>query len=339
LFSFDTISLTYELLASTLLLFAINNLFKEIEFRIQRDEIVLNLGVYLGIASQLVFSYAIFLPGTLIILAIFTRLTIRKALLLIFGFTIPHGILFVLYFWKGNASVLFENYYLGNLLPGHTSGMASTSILFLSAVPFLFLLFSMVMLGREARLTKYQSQLSQVMFLWIVLSLIEVVISSGLKPQHLLIFIPSFSYFISHYILLIRRKRLAEYTIWVFMVSISAVLYFGRYNRIQSVNYTPLFAGPSTYQYVEKRVLVLGEDWTLFKNNKMATGFFDWRLSESVFTNLQYFDNLVMLNKMLEKNAPDIIIDENQLMEAVFTALPARREHYKKEGNVYLRKP
>ena len=63
-FSFDLLSFSPELLGSTVLLLALNNLFKEIEFRIEKDEIILNLGVYLGVATLLIFSYAIFLFAT-----------------------------------------------------------------------------------------------------------------------------------------------------------------------------------------------------------------------------------------------------------------------------------
>ncbi|HLZ17146.1 MAG TPA: hypothetical protein VKQ08_08900, partial [Cyclobacteriaceae bacterium] len=67
-FSFDMLSLSRELLASTFLLLALNNIFKEIEFRVQRDEIIFNIGIYLGISSLLVFSYSVFLLGAIAIL-------------------------------------------------------------------------------------------------------------------------------------------------------------------------------------------------------------------------------------------------------------------------------
>ena len=70
-FSFDLLSFSPELLASTVLLLALNNLFKEIEFRIQRDEIILNLGVFLGVATLFIFSYVVFLFGTIFILFLF----------------------------------------------------------------------------------------------------------------------------------------------------------------------------------------------------------------------------------------------------------------------------
>jgi hypothetical protein len=339
MFSFDMVSLSNELLASTILLFALNNLFKEIEFRIQRDELVLNLGVYVGVSSLLVFSYALYLPGVIIILAIFTRLNIRKTLLVIFGFLLPHSFLMILYYLKGSYSSLIENFYLANLDWQGDVSINTSSMFFLCIAPGLFLLFSLFMLNREARLTKYQSQLSQIMFLWILLALAEVTISASLKPHQLITCIPPLSYFISHYILLIRRKRLAEFTIWLFIISIVVTMYLARYNKISKVNYSSLF--PKTtpdHQITEKRVLVLGTDWGLFETNKMATGFYEWKLTQPIFTELDYFENVVLIDKAFERDAPDIIVDEDDKMKEVFKRIPRLQQLYTREGNLYVRK-
>lgn len=337
-FSFDMISLTNELMASTVLLFAINNLFKEIEFRIQRDEVVLNLGLYLGIASLFVFSYSIFLPGTIILLAIFTRLTIRKSLLLIFGFLLPHSLIALYFFWQGEFSLLWENFYIGSFLSRYESNMSLSSLLYLAGIPLLFLFLSIIMLGRDARLTKYQSQLSQAMILWFILSLIVVFFTSGLKPQHLFIFIPPLSYFISHYILLIRRKKLAELTIWIFIISVVSVLYLARFNRISGVSYQSMFPLKSKYKYENRSILILGSDWGAFASNKLSSGFYEWNLCKNVFTHLNYFDNQVLIDKVFAEDKPEVIIDENDLMEEVFNKLPAWRIKYSKEGNIYILK-
>jgi len=339
MFSFDMVTLSHELLASTILLFALNNLFKEIEFRIQRDELVLNLGVYIGVASLLVFSYALYLPGVIIILAIFTRLSIRKTLLVIFGFTLPHGFLMILYHFKGSYSSLIENFYLANLdLQGDVS-ISTSSVLFLCVAPGLFLLFSLFILNREARLTKHQSQLSQIMFLWILLALAEVTISANLKPHQLITCIPPLSYFISHYILLVRRKRRAEFAIWLFIISIVGTMYLARYNNFSSVNYSNLFPKSTPdRQIAGKRVLVLGTDWGLFETNKMATGFFEWKLTRPIFTELDYFENVVLIDEAFERDAPDIIVDEEDKMKAVFKRIPRLQTLYSREGNLYVRK-
>jgi hypothetical protein len=339
-FSFDVLSLSNELLASTMLLFVLHNLFKEIEFRIQRDEIVLNLGLYVGIASLLVFSYAVYLPGVIIILAIFTRLTLRKALMVIFGFILPHAFVLLTYYLKGNYTALIENFYLANLQGAvDTSSLNLTAVLMLCAMPALFLFLSWFMLNRGARLTKYQSQLSQIMFLWILLALAEVAISSGLKPHQLITLIPPLSYFISHYILLIKRKRLAELTIWAFIISIVGIMYTARYDKINSIGYSNLFPKKTTQTAISgKRVMMLGTDWGLFENNTMASGFYDWKLSGPVFTQLNYFDHVVLIDKAFESGSPDVIVDEENLMLNVFKRIPKLQTQYRQEGNLYYRK-
>src|SRR5689334_3077706 len=48
--SFDFLSVTPELLGSTVLLLALNYLFREIEFRVDRNETIVNVGFYIGLA-------------------------------------------------------------------------------------------------------------------------------------------------------------------------------------------------------------------------------------------------------------------------------------------------
>lgn len=336
-FSFDMLSLSSELLASTVLLFAINNLFKEVEFHKQRDEIVLNLGVYIGIASLLVFSYILYLPGVLIILAIFTRLTVRKSLLIVFGFMLPHAMLMLGYFMKGNFSALAENYYLANLTWKDDSSMSISSVLMLCIIPALFLILSFFTLNREARLTKYQSQLSQIMFFWILLTIVEVAISGSLKPHQLITCFPSLAYFISHYILLIRRKVLAELSIWGFIIMMVSFLYLTRYEKLNSVNYHGLLIRKTSYDHItNKRILLLGNDWGLFKNNKLATGFYEWKMTEQVFAGLDYVENVVLIDRAFKKDSPEIIIDEANRMTAVFKRIPSLQSQYSRQGNIYF---
>jgi hypothetical protein len=339
LFSFDMLSFSSELLASTMLLFAINNLFKEIEFRIQRNEIVLNLGVYIGLASLLVFSYSLYLPGVLIILATFTRFTVRKSFLVIFGFMLPHAFLCVFYFVKGNFTALLENFYLANISRNDDSSMSVSSLLLLCVFPAIFLILALITLNREARLTKYQSQLSQIMFLWILLAAAEVAISGNLKPHHLITCIPPFAFFISHYMLLIRKKTMAELAIWTFIINIAGFMYLTRYDKMTSVNYSNLYAKKSSYTKIsDKRVLILGSDWGLLENNKLASGFYEWKRVKPIFTELDYYENVVLIDKAFNNDPPEVIIDEENRMLAVFNRIPKLKTRYTRAGNLYFRK-
>src|SRR6185369_10539578 len=131
--------------------------------------------------------------------------------------------------------------------------------LWLSGAILTFLLFALVMLNREARFTKYQSQLLQVMLLWLVVSFLEIIFTRELTPHSFITFVPPLAYFISHYILLIRRKWIAESMMWIFLISTIALSTAARMRKISSIDYAGLFVKNSKYKSFvkDKRILVL----------------------------------------------------------------------------------
>jgi len=340
-FSFDLLSFSPELLASTVLLLALNNLFKEIEFRIQRDEIILNLGVFLGVATLLIFSYVVFLFGTIFILFLFTRLSARKLLLLLFGFILPHALLITLYFLRGEAPSLWQNFYVPNLTFHGTAFITLSSIIALCALPFGYFVFSLFMLNREARFTKYQSQLFQVMFQWMLFCLVQVLVTREFTPHSLIIFIPSLAYFISHYLLLIRRKWIANTMLWIFLIGILAVNLLSRYNKLNRINYATLFPGESPYSRAIKnqRVMVLTDDKGVYQQNRLAGYFLDWDLSRKVFEEPDYYENVMLVHHVFKSDPPEVIIDPSGLMNRFFDRIPEWKAGYRRDSVFYRRVP
>jgi hypothetical protein len=337
--SFDFLTFSPELLASTFLLLALNNLFKEIEFRNQRDENILNLGICIGLATLLVFSYSIFLVAALFILIVFTRINVRKALLFLLGVTLPHAILFTLYFYWGNTGALWQNYYLPNLTLEGIQLISTKGMLILGIVPIIYFVFSLFMLNREAHFTKYQSQLFQVMFLWLLVAVLHVFIARALSPQSLVILIPSLAYLVSHYLLLIRRKRLAEMMLWILLGSMISVNLLTRYNRLEDVNFEGMFPKESPYEKVirDKRVMVLKDDIGIYRTNRMAGYFPDWSLSADIFEQPNYYENILLIDEAFRTDPPEIIIDPKNLMKKIFERIPQIKPLYKREGELYKR--
>jgi len=335
------LSLSPELFAAAFLLLALNNIFKEIEFKVQRDEIVFNIGFYLGIASLFVFSYSIFLIGVQVILFVFARLSIRKSLLLTFGFAFPHLAVICLYYFRGGLPELMKYFYDANFTLQSVNLVSWKSIFWLSGGILLFFFFSVIMLNREARFTKYQSQLLQVMLLWMLISFIEVGITRELSPHCLMPFVPPLTYFISHYLLLIRRKWIAEAMAWIFLFSTIGISTAARLNRIPSIEYKKLFVENSKYSSFlhKKRIFLLGNDWGIYKSNQAASCFLNWNLSKEVFEQPDYFENVILVQQSFEKDMPDIIIDEERRMENFFKRLPSLKASYEKAGFIFIKKP
>ena len=337
-FSFDTLSLTPELVGATFLLPALNNLFKEIEFREQRNESIFNLGLYLGIASLFVFSYSVYLVGTVITLVVFTRSSIRQFFLLVLGFLIPHVLLLSSYFLLDGLSEIWQYYYLPNLSLRSDRYMSNASLWTLAALPLIFLLISFVMMNRDARLSKYQTQLVQSMFFWMIFSVIQVLYSKDLRPQNCITLLPSLSFFITHFLLLVRRKKFAEMHVWVLLIGTTIVSYSARYGLLSNVSYSQLLVPDKEMSVQGKRVLALDNDLSIYKHNQLASVFVDWNLSKDIFTHPEYYENIIQVYDGLNSDLPDIIRDNGDLLKPFLEKIPKLRVLYQKQGNNYVKK-
>jgi hypothetical protein len=335
--SFDFLSITPELLGSIFLLMAINNLFKEIEFKIQRDEIVLNLGIYIGVASLFLFSFSIFLIASIVILLIYTRIDFRKYVLLIIGFGLPHVFLICFYFYNNEFDMLLQNFYYPNLTVGGSVLVSPKTLIILLTIPFIFLVLAFLKLNTEGRFTKYQSQLSQVMFLWMAFALIHFLIAKELTPHSFIIFVPSFAYFISHYFLLVKRRKLAEYLLGFFLVGVIGIATFAMFRSIPGVSYESMFAKKSQISFQNKKIMILKDGLEDYQSNKLAGYFLDWELSKVVVDEPDYYEHVILMKEMFDSDAPEIIIDPQEKMKAFFKRIPAISDLYKQDGDVYIK--
>jgi len=333
--SFDSLSLTADLVAFGFILLALNNLFKEIEFRAQRDEIIFNLGLFISLASLLSFSYTIYLPGTIIILTIFTRNTLRKYLLMIFGFLLPHLFLICVYYLTGNLQGLWQYFYWPNLSFSFQSLMDTKSLFVLCGIPLVYLFVSLFILGRDARLTKYQSQIFQAMFLWFIVALIQVFFAEDRRPQSLIPLIPPVSFFLTHFLLLIRRRKFAEFNLWILFIGIVTVAYLARYDKIKSIQYENLLVKEYPSSIKNKRILVLDHQPALFLHNKLATSFYEWGVCRSIFEQPDYYEHLLIVHRSFESDLPEVIVDPKNLMKGFFNRMPFLKAKYEKSPEGY----
>ncbi|HEX5169816.1 MAG TPA: hypothetical protein VFW11_11630 [Cyclobacteriaceae bacterium] len=339
-FSYDTLALTGELMGSGFLLLAINNLYKELEFRTQRDDAVIGLGLFVSFASLCSFAYAVFLVASILILVFYSRRDPRTLMLLIVGFTIPHVLLISTYFLIGDLDGLVRYYYLPNLSFQSNSFVTLKALLLLGIVPMGFFLISLFVLSREGRLTKYQSQVLQSMFFWLVFSLVFLFFTKDLRPQSLIVVIPSLSFFLTHFYLSLQRRLIAELTLWIFLLGIGLMSYLSWRGSIRGVDYDELTVRQnSNNTIVNQRLLVLADDPSYYKDNILATPFMNWGLSKSVFENPDYYENIVWVYESFRDDPPTYIIDPNGYMKPFFDRIPALKGKYHTlgEGN-YLRK-
>ncbi len=336
--SFDMNALTAELPAFTFLLIALKLLMDEIEFREQRDETILNLGLSTGTASLFVFTYMLFLPGIIMLLLLFTRLSVRRLLLLLFGFSLPHGLLSGYYYYNHSSADLFERFYRANLFLHEQALMRTQDLLILFAVPLVFLFLSFFVLNRNARLTKYQSQMLQIMMLWLLLSFIHALAAKDLRPQSFLPAVPAISFLLTHHFLLIKRK-FADLHIWVFILGTITVAFFARY-EILPVGYDKLLVQSSALPWKEKRILDLtGENINLYVNNTPAPPVTDAALAREILQHPDTYESVVLINHLFRIDPPEIVLDSDDALTPFMQRIPALQNAYERKGDRWIKKP
>src|SRR5690606_23608893 len=174
-----------------------------------------------------------------------------------------------------------------------------------------------------------QSQIFQGMLLWTAFSVIYIMHTSDRRPQSLIALVPPLSYFVSHLFLLIRRRRIAEWSLWTLLLGVFVVSTLSRYDRISGIDYSRLQV--KTDRAAEgKKVLVLTNDVSWYAGNSLATPFLDWKLTEPIFTELDYYENVIAINEGFN-DRPDIIIDPDGRMDAVFDRIPRLRDMYREQ--------
>lgn len=336
--SFDTLALTGDLIGFSFLLLALNNLFKEIEFRVQYDETIFNLGLFVSIASLFSFAFSIYILWIMIVLVFFTRSTPRKFLLLVFGFLLPHLLVISIAYLNDSLGKMWDYYYLANLTFKRDVLMSAGGILTLCILPLVFLVISVVMLQRDARLSKYQSQVLQIMFLWIGFTLIYFFYAKNVRPQNLIVFIPALALIFTHFFLSIRRRKFLELNSWVLILGVVIIGFLVRYGKLEAVNYSNLLVKDAPASIKNKKVAVLSNDLSWYKSNQLGLPYLNWKLSQDIFLNPDYYENITEVYHHLNIDRPDAIIDPQDLMLPFFNRFPQERVKYSKEGDVYLRK-
>jgi hypothetical protein len=83
--------------------------------------------------------------------------------------------------------------------------------------------------------------------------------------------------------------------------------------------------------------MVLGENLPVYADNKLGGYMLEWRISQDVAKNVEYYDNVIALNKQFEEHPPEVIIDEQGLFPGIVKRIPGLASQYRKDNNVYWR--
>lgn len=331
---FDFYLLSPPLMSMTFLLMAVRNTFKVVSAK-GKDESLFFLGAYVGIAGGFFLPSLVYFPALLFALMLFTGTKPRQYLLLLIGLALPLAAITLYFFWQDNLESFYFGYLFSLNLFGSDNYLGTLSLLALAAIPTIFFLIGLYNFSRR-NYTIYQTRLQQVMFYTFVAGIIAIVLTAEKSSYHLLLLMPAWAFYISHYLLLVRKFLKAEGIFWLFTLLVLAlhfVLYLGIVPEIKPyVNTERLLVNrrPEAELVAGKRILTLGRDLSLYQRAQLATPYLEWRLASQQLTELDYYDNLVEAFRNFQQDTPQVLIDDAGIVPQLFKRMPTIETRYEK---------
>ncbi|MDX2191659.1 MAG: hypothetical protein SFY32_17535 [Bacteroidota bacterium] len=335
---YDFMSLSPAMISVTFILMAFNNIFRHIKAENNEGEIFAT-GFYIGLAYLCFAPAFIFLLMAFMSFILFTRTVFRYYMLLLMGFCFPIITLMVFFYWNDGLSS-FINCYLFNFPQmALFSGKFNLSIVSVIIFPSLI----MVLLGISkaftyTRFINFQMLCNQILFAWMSITLFVIILFFSKTVSSFYLITPFAAYYISHYILLSKRKWISE-VLFVIMFIIAlqfcySILKIGKINQ-QNLAFNNQIIWPEMDLPLlkNKRILVLGDSIELYKQSSLATPFLDWSLSKKVLVSMDKFSCVETTYDSFINEKPELVIDLNNLMPKIQSRIVPIGNMYQKIGN------
>jgi hypothetical protein len=340
---FDFFTLSPALMSSIFLLLIINGIFNHISVK-AKDEQFLNLGLALGLAALIYLPSLAYLPITILALGFYSTMSLKKYILLLFGFIFPVVLVGIYFFWHGALLDFIEYYFLSWLSSPFREYISLRSMLIISIPTLLLMVFSWLKIYTSSRLNNHQTNFILVMLLFLIAAFMMVFLSRERVPHQLIVFVAPVAFFLGHMFLVIKRRLISELMFLAFFAWILITNYGVLYEFIVPsgvVDYKQLLVSETEWDPIVKgkKILILGEKPDAYLHAYLATPYFNWDLSEKQFSQLESFDTVSDIYQTFNQQMPEVIIDQQQLVPSLFEQMPTIASRYTKQGNAYLLKP
>jgi hypothetical protein len=342
-FSFDFYVLSPVLISLTWILLALRNVFYRVESRSQDDRI-LGTGIYIGLATLCYLPSVIFLLSTIIAYMLFASVSFRRYLLLLYGAALPILIVLTYFFLIDGVDAFLSQYLLSFRNLSRQLLIRPLPLLYLCIVPLTFLLIALYKISQTGRFTNQQTKLQQIMFIKMIATAVTLLFVNNLAPYHLLPFVPPAAFFITHFLLSIRRFIFSELTMLLFVVLVVLNGYaflhgFFSLDRIFDTAHLLVQQTPYDEQVRGKKILVLGDNLSIYRNAYISTPYLDWQISKNALSSVDYFENLAQIYNNFGKDMPEVIVDLENIMPQLQSRIPLLEASYQKQrgsnGQVY----
>lgn len=344
LISFNMITLSPILMGLTFIMLSIDSLLTHVETRNKTDANLINIGLFTGIAALFFLPFVNAVIIHAIILLFFTNTLKRRYLLMVYGLFVPMAIAWLYYVWKGNAAGFYNNFLLSLFRFEADSFLSLNTILVLSGFTVFLYLISAFKILSGLGFNIFQVRIQKTMFFASVISFLIWLLYSDKAGYGFVMFLPWFSFFLTHFFLSIRHSLKRELSFLIYFLSV-IIIYFGLRFQLFGLDHLVEHSSITIKQdtdylppYYDKKILVIGPDIRPYFYGRQATPYFNWELSKSQVEGLNFYDNLEAINRNIRNDMPEFIIDQVNIVPELFDKIPLLGNEFDPAGNGIYKK-
>ncbi len=324
----DAYAFSPQLMSLTFILLSLNNIFRRIDNEVQ-DELFLYAGLYLGIAMLFYLPAVVYFVVMLSSLLLFSSPATRRLMLFFYGLIVPLIIAFCYFYWHDAHWAFIDSYLIRGIFNTRSFNVGMIQLL-VSASFLLFLSFLTILsVLSKGKYANFQTKIQQVMILTIGGGILAMLVSVELGPSQLILFVPALSFFLSHYVLLL-RKRFYQFTLpYLMVVGLLLFPYLSFHQTNLELTKPPALT--------EEKLLYFGTDLTQYGPYRMASPFLDEKLSARWLKKLDYYQPAARIQDNLMASDPDVIIDDQGVVSKLFFRFPQLEARYERRESNYYR--
>lgn len=330
--SFDFFTLSPVLMALTFLLLAVNKLFS-LSDRKASDPEIFKMGLYLGVASMLYLPSLLFFIMIFLGLAFFRVTGARHLSLILFGFLLVISGFTIYYLFTGGMLEFYQQYLLSIITyPQSIIHVELLEMAWLAIIPGIIAFFGVSRTLSERGFVNFQLNCQRLMIVWFIPAVLSLFFTTRLAPFQLMVLVPPIVFFMTHWLLVIRKKLLAELLFVLSGIAMVFICYNSLFNyipQIKKLNYEKLILKSSPITEENQKVLVLGNALEHYQQNFLATPYLNWELGKRHFNHLDDYKNASKIHENIKNDYPSIIIDEENLATRLFEYFPILADKYK----------
>ncbi len=289
-------------------------------------------GLLLGLAALFYLPMVWYLAVGVFAIMYFASHSFRNVLLLLVAFLFPFAIAGTYYLYT-DALNQFLTYHIAEAaLLGRGRLLPVNDLLLLLWPMLLLLLAAFFQLYAESSSLNFRVRFQQLMVLWLLVS-VPVIMSGGVvSVRSYAVLLPAVAYFSMQAFAVRKPVWISETLFWIIAVGVvwSRYGHFLASAGLYAIDTSNLVVSENPYPAIRnKKVLVLGDNQSVFLQNKPATPYLHWPIAAKDFGNISSYNSIYRIDKNIRADMPDVIVDENGLMPKLHYHLPVLMNEFK----------